>query len=182
MSAVGFNFFVRLLPPLLHTGLTRRTNIAISLIYHEKGEGKAHTYANVWFRQLSTLAVLLALPICFGAEWHKLDGAWELEGDKRPRFKWPESLWWLVPVMLGAVFEVIFFVPFVTPETMNHHKEIFLLLIPFCVVAPVGGWWAIYQCIRREQHPVKYLAIVIFVPLGFIWYYFERYRLRIAQP
>jgi hypothetical protein len=84
--------------------------------------------------------------------------------------------------MLGAVFEVMFFVPLVTPETMNRHKEMLLLLIPFCVVAPAGGWWAIYQCIRREQHPVKYLAIVIFVPLGFVWYYFERYRLRIAQP
>jgi hypothetical protein len=26
-----YSFFVRLLPPLLHTGLARRTNIAISL-------------------------------------------------------------------------------------------------------------------------------------------------------
>ena len=28
-----YSFFVRLLPPLLHTGLARRTNIAITLIY-----------------------------------------------------------------------------------------------------------------------------------------------------
>jgi hypothetical protein len=27
-----YSFFVRLLPPLLHTGLARRTNIAIALI------------------------------------------------------------------------------------------------------------------------------------------------------
>jgi hypothetical protein len=27
-----YSFFVRLLPPLLHTGLARRTNIAITLI------------------------------------------------------------------------------------------------------------------------------------------------------
>ena len=67
------------------------------------------------------------------------------------------------------------------PETMNRHKEMLLLLIPFCVVAPAGGWWAIYQCIRREQHPVKYLAIVILVPLGFVWYYFGRYRRSCGQ-
>jgi hypothetical protein len=97
------------------------------------------------------------------------------------RVKWTESLYWLVPVVLGAVFEIVFFVvPFVSPETMNRHREILLLLVPFCIVAPIGGWWAVYQCVRHERHPAKYLAIVTLVPLGFIWYFFERYRSRIA--
>jgi len=32
-----YSFFVRLLPPLLHTGLARRTNIAITLIFPATG-------------------------------------------------------------------------------------------------------------------------------------------------
>jgi hypothetical protein len=32
-----YSFFVRLLPPLLHTGLARRTNIPISLIFPSAG-------------------------------------------------------------------------------------------------------------------------------------------------
>jgi hypothetical protein len=36
-----YSFFVRLLPPLLHTGLARRTNIAITLrIAQEAGLGR----------------------------------------------------------------------------------------------------------------------------------------------
>ncbi len=40
-----YSFLVRLLPPLLHAGLARRTNIAIALIEAEKGEWKAQTCA-----------------------------------------------------------------------------------------------------------------------------------------
>jgi hypothetical protein len=36
-----YSFFVRLLPPLLHTGLARRTNIAIALISPKKGKQTA---------------------------------------------------------------------------------------------------------------------------------------------
>ena len=94
-------------------------------------------------------------------------------------FKWPESLCWLIPVLLGVVFEVIFFVPFVTADTINHHKEILVLLIPLCLVAPIGGWWAIYQVIRYEEHPWRYILVLLLLgPLGFSWYYFERHRER----
>src|SRR5579872_663135 len=95
--------------------------------------------------------------------------------------KWPESLCWLAPVLLGAVTEFVFFLGFVNHDVINRHREILIVLVPFCVVAPVGGWWAIYQCIRHEKHPARYVATIVLVPLGFIWYYFERYRRREAQ-
>jgi hypothetical protein len=34
-----YSFFVRLLPPLLHTGLARRTNIPIALIFRTFSNG-----------------------------------------------------------------------------------------------------------------------------------------------
>jgi hypothetical protein len=38
-----YSFLVRLLPPLLHAGLSRRTNISIALKFPEKGEEKAQS-------------------------------------------------------------------------------------------------------------------------------------------
>jgi hypothetical protein len=99
-----------------------------------------------------------------------------MEGRMLSSFKWPEALYWLIPVAFGAVVEVMFSVPFVDAGMINRHREILFVLIPFCIIAPLGGWWAVHQCIRRETHPAKYLAIVILVPLGFTWYYFERHR------
>jgi hypothetical protein len=56
-----------------------------------------------------------------------------------------------------------------------------LLVVPACILAPIGGWWAIYQCIRYERRPLKYIALVVFIPFGFVWYYFERYEMRISR-
>jgi len=88
------------------------------------------------------------------------------------------SLYWLIPVAFGLMMEIVFFVPFVSAEFLNHHRSLLILIVPFCLVAPLGGWWAVYQCIRHEDHPLRYIVIVVLVPLGFSWYYFERYRLR----
>jgi hypothetical protein len=93
-------------------------------------------------------------------------------------YKGRESLYWMVPVALGLVLEIAFFVPLVGPDTLNRHRFLLAFVVPFCFVAPLGGWWAIYQCIRNEKHPARYIAVVVLVPLGFSWYYFERYRQR----
>ena len=90
-------------------------------------------------------------------------------------YKGAESLRWLVPVLIGAIVEFVFFAGIVTASTLNHHSSLLLVVIPFCLVAPVGGWWAIYQSIRYEREMGRYLTIVTLVPLGFFWYYFERY-------
>jgi hypothetical protein len=41
-----YSFFVRLLPPLLHTGLTRRTNIAITLKSRPSGSSPSESPAS----------------------------------------------------------------------------------------------------------------------------------------
>jgi hypothetical protein len=54
----------------------------------------------------------------------------------------------------------------------------FPVAIIYAFIAPVGGFWAIYQSIRYEEHPWKCMAIVVLVPFGFVWYYFEKHRKR----
>ena len=48
LSSAPYSFLVRLFHPLLHAGLARRTNIPISLIIPQKGEGKAHACVKAW--------------------------------------------------------------------------------------------------------------------------------------
>jgi hypothetical protein len=56
----------------------------------------------------------------------------------------------------------------------------FPILITFGLVAPIGALWAVYQAIRHEKDHLKCIAIILLIPFGFLWYYFERYRTRIA--
>jgi hypothetical protein len=41
----------------------------------------------------------------------------------------------------------------------------------------IGWWWMLYQAIRYEIHPVRFILIA-FLPFSFFWYYFERYAKR----
>jgi hypothetical protein len=84
-------------------------------------------------------------------------------------YKGSESLRWLVPVLIGAMVEFVFFAGIVGASTLNRHSSLLMVVIPFCLVAPVGNWWAVYQCIRYERQMGKYLTIVVLVPLGFFW-------------
>ena len=67
------------------------------------------------------------------------------------------------------------------PTVFMKDRVFFPLLIIYGLIAPIGGLWAIYQSIRYEKHPWKCVAIVVLVPFGFLWYYFEKYRMRIFQ-
>src|SRR3989442_9215704 len=37
----------------------------------------------------------------------------------------------------------------------------------------IGGFWMIYRAVPYEEKPVLYILLA-FVPLAFVWYYFER--------
>lgn len=50
------------------------------------------------------------------------------------------------------------------------------LLIAYCGIQPLGGFWMIYMSIRLEKRPVPYIMLA-FVPYSFLWYYMERVRL-----
>jgi hypothetical protein len=42
----------------------------------------------------------------------------------------------------------------------------------------VGFFWMIYQAVRYEYRPLRFVLIALFLPFSFIWYYFERYSSR----
>ena len=52
---------------------------------------------------------------------------------------------------------------------------IFLLVLLF-VVPPIGAFWMMYQVIRHERQPFPLIALALFVPFAFLWYYFDRVR------
>ena len=83
---------------------------------------------------------------------------------------------WLIPILAASV---VFLAINLKPKAFMKDGVFFPLLIIYGLIAPVGGIWAIYQCIRYEKHPWKQVVIVIFVPFGFVWYYFQRYRVRV---
>jgi hypothetical protein len=75
----------------------------------------------------------------------------------------------------GLAATVVLYTSFVNPQILAS-KPLFYFVIPFCIVVPFGAWWAIYRCLRYEKKPWRYIAIVFLIPAGFIWYYFESYR------
>ena len=92
------------------------------------------------------------------------------------------ALLWEIPVAYGITVFVLLLSPLVDPELLlNHGALLFPFVIPACIVSPFGGFWAVYQCVRYERNLARYLAIVVLVPLGFTWYYFERYRFRCSD-
>jgi len=44
-------------------------------------------------------------------------------------------------------------------------------------VGQIGSYWMMYQAIRYEIRPLKFFLLA-FLPLSFVWYYFERYATR----
>src|ERR1019366_8673357 len=75
-----YSFFVRLLPPLLHTGLARRTNIAISLTDPEKGEQTTQACDIACFTTVKRgkRTISLAYQAMFTSRWFRA-------GDRQPR-------------------------------------------------------------------------------------------------
>ena len=88
------------------------------------------------------------------------------------------TLAWLIPILIASA---VFLAICLDPAAFMRDSVFFPLLIAYGLIAPAGGFWAIYQSIRYESHPWRCVAIVMFVPFGFLWYYFERYRKRVAQ-
>jgi hypothetical protein len=48
------------------------------------------------------------------------------------------------------------------------------LVFLFFALPSIGAFWMLYVVIRKEKSPL--LIFVAFVPFGFLWYYFERFR------
>lgn len=96
-------------------------------------------------------------------------------------FRWPQSLWWAIPIAYGTAVLIAMFFLHSSRVSGSQQNVLLWFIMPVAVIAPIGGWWAVYQCIRYEKNLGKYLAIVLLVPLGCFWYYQERYTARNAR-
>ena len=93
----------------------------------------------------------------------------------------PSRAWKVALEVLSALYGVFAVIVLLVSDPINlrtQHLAVALLVTPACISAPIGGWWAVYQCIRYERKPWRYIALIVFMPLGFVWYYFERYKTR----
>jgi hypothetical protein len=88
------------------------------------------------------------------------------------------TILWLVPILVGCTVILLTFVD----HSLFHNRFFFPVLIVFGFISPIGGLWGIYQCIRYEKSLWPYLAIVVFIPLGFTWYFFEDIASRKVTP
>jgi hypothetical protein len=93
-------------------------------------------------------------------------------------FRRATALAWTVPIAYGMSILAIFFSLSFSPDILSQHRGLLIFMAPGFIVAPIGGGWALIQCLRHERDPRRYLPIILLVPFGFAWYYVERYRLR----
>jgi hypothetical protein len=91
-------------------------------------------------------------------------------------YKRPEPFFLLVTLLYGTAFTILAIVSYAFPLAFLRSKILFILSIPAFLVIPLAFCWTIYQCIRYEDHPWKYVLVSLFVPMGFLWYAFKRYR------
>jgi hypothetical protein len=61
------------------------------------------------------------------------------------------------------------------PAPESHPAILFGLIVLFGI-PPFGAFWMMYMSIRHEKNPFPMLALALFVPFTFLWYYFERVR------
>lgn len=46
------------------------------------------------------------------------------------------------------------------------------------VVGALGGFWLIYDALRYEDRPWKFILGALLIPIFFVWYYVDRARWR----
>jgi uncharacterized integral membrane protein len=84
------------------------------------------------------------------------------------------TLIWFAPTV---GFYLLIFILVVTPGATRNNVAFLCLMFTYCFTSPFGSFWMLYQSIRFESKPLKYV-ILSFLPYAFLWYYFERVRKR----
>jgi hypothetical protein len=98
------------------------------------------------------------------------DHAWYDEPVRSYLFAWLPALLYL------ALLFFVFFLerPDLSDRPTSFIDEIFAIV---SFVNDIASLWMIYQAIRYELRPWRFVLLA-FVPLSFIWYYYERYARR----
>ena len=86
---------------------------------------------------------------------------------------------WICLGVLSTSFGLmmVFFYPFKHPLQQELGRSA-VVVEPILALQPFFGIWMLYQAIRYEAKPLRYVLLVAFVPLSCVWYYVERYRPR----
>ena len=58
-----------------------------------------------------------------------------------------------------------------------NNPAILIAFVALFGIPPLGAFWMIYMSIRHEKNPLP-IVLLAFIPFTFLWYYFERVRLR----
>jgi len=112
----------------------------------------------------------------------------EAAGPERSIPRPEEEIWydqpvrsWLFAWLPGAVYSAImFFVYAMQAEpgeflASRSPLDPFFSLIKF--VNEIAGLWMLYQAVRYEIRPLRFVLLSI-IPFSFVWYYYERYSRR----
>jgi hypothetical protein len=49
-------------------------------------------------------------------------------------------------------------------------------VVPLLVLQPFCAAWMAFRAFRREKNKLPYVAAILLLPLGWLWYYVERVR------
>jgi len=103
---------------------------------------------------------------------HQRSGIGALVGEDMKKVAWILGISWV-----GLAVTMVFFYPFKHPlrEELGSAS---VVIEPILMFHPFGVLWMIYQTIRYEAKPLPYVFLALFVPFAWVWYYFERVRLR----
>jgi len=63
----------------------------------------------------------------------------------------------------------------IDPSAQVLSQILLYLLVPVLLLYPAAAIWATIQCFKREANPWKYFPLIWLVPMGFMWYYVEKY-------
>jgi len=91
----------------------------------------------------------------------------------------PRKLVWICLGVLSFSFGLmmVFFYPFKHPLYQELGRSA-AVVEPFLFLQPFFGIWMLYQAVRYEAKPLRYVLLGAFVPFSYVWYYVERYKRR----
>ena len=98
-------------------------------------------------------------------------GVWYDEPVRSYLFAWLPATLYLGILLLLSNFDASL------GETFSRHSRFDPLFSLVGLIIIVGALWMLYQAARYEVRPLRFLVLA-FVPLSFLWYYYERYSRR----
>jgi hypothetical protein len=86
---------------------------------------------------------------------------------------------WICLGVLSTSFGLmmVFFYPFKHPLLQELGRSA-VVVEPILMLQPFLGLWMLYQVLRYEAEPTRYVLLVACVPFSYVWYHFERYKPR----